>query len=70
MPAGVVHSQRYGLSSMVRYAETLGDEPQRLVDHSFHEIRGIELPEDFQDVWHADLDRYHRRFTSHYGDST
>src|SRR5690606_34581268 len=53
---------RYGLSPAWRYAEVLGDEPARLHQMPFREIRLLAPPPAFSCLWHEDLHAYHQRF--------
>jgi hypothetical protein len=57
MPADIAHmidAQGFGLSHVRAYANTLGDEPQRLVGHSFCDIKTIEPPAAFRELWADD----------------
>ena len=48
----------YGISPIHRYEAALGDEPERLADATFAEIRETPAPKPFRDLWNADVSRW------------
>jgi hypothetical protein len=53
--------ERYGLSAFSDYRRALGDEPQRMLDASFSEIRETPLPKIFWEQWRNDMLAYATR---------
>jgi hypothetical protein len=51
----------YGLSSFTDYRRALGNEPERMIDASFQEIREEPPPEPFIDLWDADMLAFQQR---------
>jgi hypothetical protein len=48
----------YGIAPFHRYEAALGDEPQRMADATFAEIRATPPPASFRDLWNADASRW------------
>lgn len=51
VPADLCAGYRYGLYPAIEYARALGDEPERMIDSSFAEIRATEQPHRFGKLW-------------------
>lgn len=54
LPA-VFDAGRYGLSGLWRYRNALGDEPQRMTEATFAEIEATPSPEEFTQLFAADV---------------
>jgi hypothetical protein len=56
--ARIVNCDYYGLSSIADYQAALDDEPARMIDASFRDIRDARPPAPFRALWQADFLRY------------
>lgn len=54
----LIDSQRFELSSPYKYKTAIGDEPQRLVNESFEQIRSVRPPIEFVRTWDDDVQRW------------
>jgi len=59
VPSQICAGQRYGLSPGMLYERTLGDEPQRLLDATYHEIVRQDPPHAFLRLWVDDVGRWY-----------
>ena len=57
-PADVFDAADYSLSPISAYAEALGDEPARMIDRPFYEIRAAIPPAAFTDLWQSNLAKW------------
>lgn len=53
----------YGLSPVIRYAQALGDEPERMAGRTFAEIEATDPSADFLTLFNRDVAAWHARQT-------